>query len=1141
MEDSLDGTAGTPVPELLPDESPRTIFEIMTCHFIPGGYLLSPLTGNVLELREKPKPMIKHQTHELHDDEVEFLRDRGHTTSATLDIKDKSAKEIKSDEKKDRVSSFKSSKCRVSKTSALNKGTKPLLQDVSDDIGSNFLSTIIKTEHSVKESEKFTGEATDQMQGSKKGPFKGHINDKKKDSNEEPSLYQGFPCKVSYDSEEYNNQPLTSSSRLENIPKVVHVKEELSQYKCKEMGSLISAKSMDIMEGNVDRNSSGLIKGKKKNVSSSQAALSGKKLKFKARKQLNEDRDKNSYGEDEDYALDHRIDLANSYPKDKSVKLEKNTILSGGTGNKSGVGNGGDLKISPLFDNKSDPLPLVYRNGATESSTALTAPAPIVINEQWVCCDKCENWRLLPYGMNPDVLPKKWLCSMQSWLPGMNSCKITEDETTRALRALYMIPAPENNINDGGHDNGMLGIGAATAPSSKGNMQSISTLGKLKGSYDVDVANTFDLADMSKPSKKPHAPSSRKPDGVDCFLKLKEKWKIAELSDKGEIVEKGQSHTTRSVGVDHDNLRASKKMKKETTGPVMRHQSFEFGINKSSPPANVTPKSMKKRSGILPGMKKYGSSSSGKHCHGADKIISDGVIKMSDTENSGRPDSSIKKRKLKQRQSNEHDLGLGHRSTGTNANQNIIETNVLKKKPRPELKLSKTDRTATHSRGTVAGTDDDRITVDKEYLSEQHQENTHFQHPLLSGSSTRRNVCHAQTSAAATSSSSKVSDSHKCKADFQEMRASPVESVSSSPLRTSDKNPLDRQRSYSQAVAENVHPQVSGKKRASSVAETCILTCIPKRKYDLGSDSDQAKAQVSGLFNGDTVDHVQNDRDLLKDKQDLTNVCLINKGSGLSIRNAKLNPEHKIIPDTLSLHDNRDHKQPTGQQNGKTPPHFDSNRSDHAVISYGNIKPDKGNIPHNDQKINPFTVKGSKHHQSSLNNASNGDASFKAKQIGKSVNKKLETRKQVTIGGDASNLTNASVLMKEARSLKHLSKRLKGKVDDFESTSMCFEAGLKFLHVASLSEVESPSSSASDIDNLNSQSTVAKAVSARGVYSPQIAGNPISRNNQHLMGLLSYADDINNAFEGTRKSQNSFSAYLSGIGKNKSINHESVE
>ena len=44
----------------------------------------------------------------------------------------------------------------------------------------------------------------------------------------------------------------------------------------------------------------------------------------------------------------------------------------------------------------------------------------------------------------------------------------------------------------------------------------------------------FDLADMSKPSKEPHVPSSRKTDGVDCFTKLKEKGKVAESSDKGE-------------------------------------------------------------------------------------------------------------------------------------------------------------------------------------------------------------------------------------------------------------------------------------------------------------------------------------------------------------------------------------------------------------------------------------------------------------------------------------------------------------------------------------------------------------------------------------------------------------------------------
>ncbi|RLN30543.1 hypothetical protein C2845_PM05G23440 [Panicum miliaceum] len=1211
-EDNLDGTAGAPVPEVLPDESPRTIFEIMTCHFIPGGHLLSPLTGNVLELRQKPKALIKYEATEFHDGKAELHRGQGQTASATLDIKDKNAKEVKYDEKKDRVPKFKSSKCRVNKPSAVNKGTMPHVQDVSDDTGSDFLPTIIKTENSVEESEKFTGEISDQMQGSKKGPLKRHISDKNKDSKKEPSLDHGFSYKISYDSEEYNNQHSISSSHLESIPsktsslerdkeKVVHAKEELSQYKSKEMRGLFSAESVDIMEGNVDRNYSGLIKGKNKKCSSSQAALSGKKLKFKAQKQLNEDRDRKSYGEDLDYALDHRIDLANSYPKDKSVKLEKKTISFGETGNKSGVRNGGELKISTLFDNKSDPLPLVYRNGTAESSTALTAPAPIVINEQWVCCDKCENWRLLPYGMNPDILPKKWRCSMQSWLSGMNSCKITEDETTRALRALYMVPAPENNIKDGGHD-ATAGIGAAIAPTFKGNMQYINILGKLKGSHDgANVGNTFDLADMSKPSKKPHVPFSRKPDGVDCFPKLKEKRKIAESSDKGEIVEKDQPNPMRSsVGVDRDNLRASKKMKKESSGPVVKHQPSEFEISKSSPPANVTLKDMQKRSGISPGMGKYGSSSSGKHSHGEDKGFSDGVIKTSDTENSGLPDLSIKKRKLKRRQSSQHDLDPGHSNADRNVKQNIIETSVVKKKSMPELNLSKTDRTAAHSRGTVAETDDDRISADKECLSEQHQENTFLQYPLLSESSTRRNACHAQTSTAATSSSSKVSNSHKCKAVFQEMRASPVESVSSSPLRTSDKNPLDRHRSYSRAEAENVHSQESGKKGSS----------CSNRNTAVGSDSDQAKAHVSGLFNGDTCHHVQNDRELLKDKQDLTNACLINKGSGLSIKNVQLNPERKVNRDALSLHDNCDHKQPTGRQNGKTPHHFDSDRSDHANLTYGNIKPD--NIPHNDLKINPSTLKGSKQQQL-LNNASNGDVSYKENQIEKSVVENLETRKQVTVDGDASNLTNASVLLKEARDLKHLSKRLKGKGDDFESTSMCFEAGLKFLHVASLWEgptadsskqgdsvqamklysetgnlcvfcaseferlkkmanaalaykcvevaymkaaffkhpgaikdrhalqaaslmlppAESPSSSASDIDNLNNQSTVAKAVSARGVYSPQIASNPISRNNHHLMGLLSYAEDINNAFEGTRKSRNSFSAYLSGIGKGK--------
>jgi len=92
----------------------------------------------------------------------------------------------------------------------------------------------------------------------------------------------------------------------------------------------------------------------------------------------------------------------------------------------------------------------------------------------------------------------------------------------------------------------------------------------------------------------------------------------------GEIVEKDQSNPMSSVGVDRDNLRASKKMKKESNGPVMKYQPLEFEISKSSP-ANVTLKGnklkqsgvtdsvhwkgrevlMQKRSGISPGMANF--------------------------------------------------------------------------------------------------------------------------------------------------------------------------------------------------------------------------------------------------------------------------------------------------------------------------------------------------------------------------------------------------------------------------------------------------------------------------------------------------------------------------------------------------------
>ncbi|XP_075521654.1 cysteine-tryptophan domain-containing zinc finger protein 3-like isoform X2 [Primulina tabacum] len=81
---------------------------------------------------------------------------------------------------------------------------------------------------------------------------------------------------------------------------------------------------------------------------------------------------------------------------------------------------------------------------ATEGTTV----DPVLIKENWVCCDHCEAWRLLPHGTESEQLPDKWVCSMLNWLPGMNSCDVSEDDTTNAVRASLSVPVPEKHYND---------------------------------------------------------------------------------------------------------------------------------------------------------------------------------------------------------------------------------------------------------------------------------------------------------------------------------------------------------------------------------------------------------------------------------------------------------------------------------------------------------------------------------------------------------------------------------------------------------------------------------------------------------------------------------------------------------------------
>jgi len=69
----------------------------------------------------------------------------------------------------------------------------------------------------------------------------------------------------------------------------------------------------------------------------------------------------------------------------------------------------------PCINDTSASLPIAENNLAAEMISSAVA-APQFIAEDWVCCDSCQTWRLLPTGMKPEHLPEKWLCSMLNWL-----------------------------------------------------------------------------------------------------------------------------------------------------------------------------------------------------------------------------------------------------------------------------------------------------------------------------------------------------------------------------------------------------------------------------------------------------------------------------------------------------------------------------------------------------------------------------------------------------------------------------------------------------------------------------------------------------------------------------------------------------
>ncbi|GFZ19525.1 CW-type zinc finger [Actinidia rufa] len=432
-------------------------------------------------------------------------------------------------------------------------------------------------------------------------------------------------------------------------------------------------------------------------------------------------------------------------------------------------------------------------------SVADAAPGTLgsLVKEDWVCCDKCQKWRLLPLGTNPDSLPEKWLCSMLNWLPGMNRCSVNEEETTKALIAMYQVPVPENLNNQHGHPNCVLpGLSLADASHFGQNRQNLGfhavpSCGKKNGTKDVSTAlGQVGPAQLPNSAKKnPQAAvKSRSLNGANQFSpanviqpmylssssvlekhqhKLKEKHKSLERHSDGGETKSCKIKSKRSN--DQDCFRISKKVKIDGMhGTGEDWMPDHDGLVGKGGPSTSSGLSVKASENYR---HKYNDHSA-KDTKCVRQIAAQKVLVEI---------QKIKSRLLEMMDVSSLLSGRLPRDRKDFLEQSSEDIHRKEKKAR----VSKSERKET-SASKGSGGAAKKVSRTKDQQLGQELGSSLSQRSLDGTDSLRRDLRSVRSSQAATSSSSKVSGSRKTKTNMQEAKGSPVESVSSSPLRFSN-------------------------------------------------------------------------------------------------------------------------------------------------------------------------------------------------------------------------------------------------------------------------------------------------------------------------------------------------------------------
>nr|ADV56699.1 CW-type zinc finger protein [Phaseolus vulgaris] len=965
---------------------------------------------------------------------------------------------------------------------------------------------------------------------------------------------------------------------------------------------------------------------------------------------------------------------------------------------------------------------------------------PVESDDNWVMCESCHQWRLLPVGTNPDHLPEKWLCSMLNWLswihfkfskqglilaslsigtnpdllrlgcgldfwrPDMNRCSFSEDETTKALIALYQAP-PFDGQSSLQNVSGSVMVGGAMATSQHPDQQQLNNdvhavpRGKKKFVKEIpNPINKDNFSQSSYPFKKNvlSAVKSRSLNDVNKSPVMSEadvptekhKNKRRTLERSSDIGDTKNMKVKSRRDHDEDFSRPSKKSKSHKAHSTNEEWTVEqsgttrkvgvqssnstfpttsVGKDRPRQKAHSSSRDSKSRKDKIP----VSAENTKDKGHGS---LDEGSLDLGNCDSIG----SVKKRKLK---------GYQDAITYSPGNPRIQESKTSEhdfSDSRKEKK-AKSSKSGGKESSTSKG----------------------------SGRTDKKDLGSLQVSVAATSSSSKVSGSHKTKASFQEAKGSPVESVSSSPIRISNADKfsnkeitgkddsheiavvdsprrcsnrdndggIDRsgtaRKEKSLTVANRPDFQDKGVNYMSDTkikAETIgyctnggVDTIIPDGTYagkeqikHPGEDkTDVSYANMSHTRKNGMESGFEDNNDGCKSESHVDKVKVKNASSSSQLKNQsplgeakhkdgknKLQEKFGIKPDqSENIHpvkkDYTEKNETRKKENHLIRGHDFQDVSMDALCKQDAFQaPSQTQLPDSDRSTKKSLLERTDQELVYLKEMEMSKLVLPKSMMRQSCQKAIEktdhqngnqqtgSRNPILNGHKSKELDAPSPVrrdsyshaannaVKEAKDLKHLADRLKNSGSG-ESTSLYFQAALKFLHGASLLESgnsdnakhsemiqskqmysstaklcefcaheyekskdmasaalaykcmevaymrvvysshtsasrdrhelhntlqmiplgESPSSSASDVDNVNNSTAADKVVTiSKSVNSPQVAGNHViaARHRPNFVRLLGFAQDVNFAMEASRKSRNAFAAANSspGVGKN---------